>query len=126
MNCPFCRRIEQEDYDSGTDHCVAFPDGFPVSPGHTLIVPRRHESALFALSAEERSALWSLVEDVRNALKEKHSPSGFNIGINDGIAAGQTIAHCHFHVIPRYQGDVPDPRGGIRWVLPDRAPYREG
>lgn len=118
--CPFCARVAE----LGTSaDAVDFPDAFPVSPGHTLIVPRRHEADLFALEPTSLAAVWSRVAEVRDALQRTHSPDGFNVGINAGAAAGQTIAHAHVHVIPRYAGDVADPRGGVRWVVPERAPY---
>ena len=89
---------------AANDFAIAFPDGFPVSDGHTLIVPRRHLSSLWDLSAGDTTAL----------LRKVMRPDGFNIGVNDGEAAGQTIDHANLHIIPRYTGDVPDPRGGIR------------
>jgi diadenosine tetraphosphate (Ap4A) HIT family hydrolase len=87
------------------------------------VIPRRHEPDYFKLTEAELRAMWSLVDEVRVAIQQEHHPPGFNIGVNVGTAAGQTIEHAHIHVIPRYQGDVEDPRGGIRWVLPDKAPY---
>jgi len=105
------------------EYAIAFPDGFPVSDGHTLIVPRRHVSSLWDLSASELEAIWKLAGEVRALLASEHSPDGFNVGVNDGAAAGQTVDHAHLHIIPRYAGDVPDPRGGIRYVIPDRARY---
>ena len=104
-------------------HGRAFRDAYPVSDGHTLVVPHRHVASLYDLTPEERAGLWELVDEVRQALAASRAPDGFNIGVNDGEAAGQTVGHAHIHVIPRYAGDVPDPRGGIRWVIPDRAPY---
>lgn len=83
----------------------------------------RHIASVFDLSENEQAALWVLVAKVRAAVHERLQPDGFNIGINDGTAAGQTIGHAHIHVIPRRNGDVPDPRGGIRWIIPDKAPY---
>jgi diadenosine tetraphosphate (Ap4A) HIT family hydrolase len=106
-----------------TDHSIAFTDGYPVAPGHTLIVPRRHVGSIFDLVPEERAALWDLVAQIRGALVQALHPDGFNIGINDGTAAGQTVMHAHLHVIPRWTGDVPDPRGGVRWVIPAKAAY---
>lgn len=100
---------------------VAFPDAFPVSRGHTLVAPRRHEKDYFALSDDERAAIWSLVGEVRRYLESSLEPDGYNIGMNVGAAGGQTLEHAHIHVIPRYKGDVADPRGGIRWIFPDRA-----
>ena len=94
-----------------------------MSAGHTLIVPRRHVADFFDLNEQEQMAIWMLVAPVRRILEEKHMINGFNIGINIGEAGGQTIPHVHMHVIPRYVGDVPDPRGGIRYVIPAKAPY---
>ena len=122
-DCPFCHRIASSEPVAATEHAVAFPDGFPVSEGHTLIVPRRHVRSLWDLSPSELRDIWELVGKVRALLTSKHSPDGFNVGVNDGAAAGQTIDHAHLHIIPRYAGDVPDPRGSIRFVLPDSAKY---
>ena len=102
---------------------MAVRDGYPVSEGHTLVVPRKHAASLFELSHEEQSAVWVLAREIRNRLQAELSPDGFNIGLNDGETAGQTVPHAHVHVIPRNRGDVPDPRGGVRWVIPDRAAY---
>ncbi len=121
--CPFCNRIVAGDLLFSADLAVAFADSFPVSPGHTLVVPRRHTDTYFDLRAEEQSALWHLVPDVARHVTRIHQPAGYNIGLNVGTAAGQTVAHVHLHVIPRYVGDSPDPRGGIRWVLPAHAAY---
>ncbi len=105
---------------------AAFADGFPLTPGHTLIVPRRPESDFLALSRAERAAIWDLVPDVCRHIGVRHRPDGYNIGVNIGEAAGQTIGHAHRHVIPRYRGDVEDPRGGLRWIIPRKATYWEG
>ena len=102
---------------------LAFPAGFPVSPGHALIVPRRHEPDFFSLTPEEQAALVALVNPVRAVLGERFSPDAYNLGVNAGKAAGQTIQHTHLHVIPRYAGDVAEPRGGVRWVLSETARY---
>jgi diadenosine tetraphosphate (Ap4A) HIT family hydrolase len=102
---------------------VAFYDRYPVSDGHTLVIPRRHEADLFDLDPGERADAWALLDSVRELLVERFNPDGLNIGVNENEAAGQTIHHAHIHLIPRYQGDVEDPRGGIRWVIPDKAPY---
>jgi diadenosine tetraphosphate (Ap4A) HIT family hydrolase len=124
MPCPFC----EPDHDRvvrSTEHAIALRDGFPISEGHTLVVPRRHRASLFDLTPGEREAVWELVAEVRDQIAQDLAPDGFNIGLNDGEAAGQTIMHAHVHVIPRRRGDTPDPRGGVRWVLPDRAAYWE-
>jgi diadenosine tetraphosphate (Ap4A) HIT family hydrolase len=101
----------------------AIRDGYPVSPGHTLAIPNRHVGSFFDLTPAEHDALLDLIQDQKRLLDAEFSPDAFNIGINDGPAAGQTVPHVHVHLIPRYRGDVPDPRGGIRWVLADRARY---
>lgn len=98
-------------------------DGFPVSPGHTLVIPRRHIDSFFAVSEQEQASLMRLLSRAQSVLKREYSPAAYNIGINDGLAAGRTVAHLHIHLIPRYVGDSNDPRGGIRWVLPDKAKY---
>ena len=102
---------------------VAIRDAYPVSPGHTLIIPRRHVGSFFELTADERGSLLGLLEAAKRELDVMRRPDGYNIGINDGPAAGQTVPHLHIHLIPRYQGDQPDPRGGVRWVFPDKAKY---
>ena len=105
------------------DRAVAIRDGFPVSPGHTLIIPRRHVGSFFEVTDEERADLLQLTAQARQGLEQEFHPAGYNIGINDGAAAGQTVPHLHIHLIPRYAGDRADPRGGVRWVLPDKAAY---
>jgi len=105
------------------DACTLWRHAFPVSPGHVLIVPRRHEGDFFALSEREQEAMLRLIPAAREWVEAERSPGGYNLGVNIGDVAGQTIAHAHLHVIPRYTGDVPDPRGGVRWVLPERARY---
>ncbi|MBC8327402.1 MAG: HIT family protein [Planctomycetes bacterium] len=124
MPCPFCSTAADPVAENAA--AVALPDGFPVSPGHTLVVPRRHVACLFELEAGERAAVWELVASLRARLAAELRPDGFNVGVNDGEAAGQTVGHAHVHVIPRYAGDVPDPRGGLRWVVPAKADYWSG
>ena len=106
-----------------TADCLAFYDRYPVSPGHALVIAKRVTPSLYDLSAETQAALWDTVRRVRAILAEQFHPVGFNIGVNDGPAAGQTAPHAHVHLIPRYAGDVPDPRGGIRWVISQKANY---
>lgn len=121
-DCPFC-------FASGTSvscanaHAYARRDAFPISKGHTLIIPRRHVASLFECTAEERSALLEVLEEAKRELDAEFHPDGYNIGINDGAAAGQTVMHLHIHLIPRYKGDKEDPRGGVRWIFPDKAAY---
>ena len=121
--CIFCRPQAQSDLLASNDLAIAFPAGYPVSRGHALIVPRRHEPDFFALTADEQAAVVALVNPVRAVLAERYQPDAYNLGVNAGKAAGQTILHAHLHVIPRYTGDVPEPRGGVRWVLPETARY---
>ncbi|MFQ5830504.1 MAG: HIT family protein [Candidatus Methylomirabilia bacterium] len=123
--CVFCDRAASGDLVAAGGLAVAFPDAFPLSPGHTLIVPRRHEPDFFALTESEQAEMWRLVIEVRRRIEAERAPDGYNIGLNAGPAAGQTVGHAHLHVIPRYSGDVEDPRGGIRWIFPARAPYQE-
>jgi diadenosine tetraphosphate (Ap4A) HIT family hydrolase len=124
--CPLCAAAGRADTLAANDHAIAILDGYPVSPGHTLILAKRHVGHLFELSLDEQLALWSLLPAVKAAIESHHSPAGYNIGVNVGTAAGQTIGHVHVHVIPRYEGDADDPRGGVRWVLPARADYWSG
>ena len=105
------------------DNALAFYDRFPVSPGHALVIPVRVVKSIYELDAEVQREIWDMVRQVRELLAEKYQPDAFNIGINDGAAAGQTMPHSHIHIIPRYQGDVADPRGGIRHVIPAKAKY---
>jgi diadenosine tetraphosphate (Ap4A) HIT family hydrolase len=125
--CPFCTRIaDRDDLYGATEFAVAFPDGFPVSEGHTLVVPKRHVSRPEQLERAEWAGLFDLVREVTNELASLPGVEGVNIGVNSGEAAGQTIGHAHVHVIPRRPGDVEDPRGGVRWVLPEHADYWTG
>lgn len=101
-------------------------DAFPVSPGHLLLVPRRHIASWFDATPEEQQALTTTIAVARALVEQEHQPDGYNVGMNLGPAAGQTVMHLHLHVIPRFHGDMPDPRGGVRWVLPARADYWSG
>ena len=105
------------------ENCVAFYDRYPVNEGHALVIPCEPVLSLYELDDCMQAELWDMVRQVRTILKEKFNPDGFNIGINDGASAGQTIPHIHIHLIPRYNGDIEDPRGGIRWIFPEKAKY---
>ena len=120
--CPFCN-LSQERIVAVSEHMRAIRDAFPVSPGHTLLLPRRHVGSLFDLTVVEWVELGQLLARVRTALQAEFRPDGFNVGVNEGAAAGQTVPHLHVHLIPRYRGDRPDPRGGVRWIFPDKARY---
>jgi diadenosine tetraphosphate (Ap4A) HIT family hydrolase len=122
--CPFCNPDETK-VILQTNVVIAVRDAYPITDGHTLVIPRQHVTSIFDLKDAEQSALWKAVAHVRDILLREHAPDGFNIGVNDGFAAGQTIEHAHVHVIPRRRDDVPDPRGGIRNIVPCRARYWE-
>ena len=120
--CPFCS-VEAARVFHASRYILALWDGFPVSPGHALLVPKRHVASWSEATAEERRELFESVEIVRSVIQQTHQPDGFNVGWNDGAAAGQTVFHLHLHVIPRYSGDVSDPRGGVRHVIPTKVDY---
>jgi diadenosine tetraphosphate (Ap4A) HIT family hydrolase len=122
-SCPFCQRVEGGAVERATLLAASFPDAFPVAAGHTLVVPRRHVASYFELLPEEVAALWALVGEVQSVLAARLAPDGWNVGVNIGAAGGQTVDHVHIHVIPRFRGDVVDPRGGVRWILPEHAPW---
>ena len=92
-------------------------DNNSLSRGHVLVVPKRHVPSFFDMTAEEQSAVLALLSEIQKSIQKQHSPDGYNIGVNVGKAGGQSRMHVHMHLIPRYAGDVPDPRGGIRCVL---------
>jgi diadenosine tetraphosphate (Ap4A) HIT family hydrolase len=120
--CAFCSLPPERIIDS-SQHGMVVRDGFPISPGHTLIIPKRHIGSFFELEADEQAELLDLMRRARAAIEQEFHPQGYNIGVNDGAAAGQTIPHLHIHLIPRYQGDRVDPRGGVRWIIPEKADY---
>lgn len=122
MNCPFCNLLAER-IEIGDEYAVVIRDGFPVSNGHSLIIPRRHVGSLFDVGEKERRSLFELLEAQKGFLDASLKPDGYNIGINDGAAAGQTVPHLHIHLIPRYHGDQKDPRGGVRWIFPEFADY---
>jgi diadenosine tetraphosphate (Ap4A) HIT family hydrolase len=119
-SCAFCAPLP-----TLLEHPLAFAltDRYPVSPGHTLVVVRRHVADFFDTTAEEQQALLALLREARSIIDQRRAPHGYNIGINIGETAGQTVPHVHVHLIPRYAGDVDDPRGGVRAVIPYRQRY---
>jgi diadenosine tetraphosphate (Ap4A) HIT family hydrolase len=123
--CPLCH-LEKSCVILENQSACAFPDAFPVAEGHTLVISRRHVASLIDLPAEEQAAVWALVAEVRAILAIELQPDGFNVGLNDGTAAGQTVMHAHIHIIPRRLGDIADPRGGVRWIIPQKAAYWTG
>jgi diadenosine tetraphosphate (Ap4A) HIT family hydrolase len=122
-DCPFCH-LPGERILAANAHALAIPDAFPVTPGHSLVVPSRHVASFFDLDPSEAQAVFELLLVTRRWLDQVYHPSGFNVGVNIGSAAGQTVDHAHVHLIPRYQGDVPDPEGGVRNVIPGKGRYR--
>jgi diadenosine tetraphosphate (Ap4A) HIT family hydrolase len=120
--CPFCSPAEDE-IVLRNNRCYARLDHYPISNGHLLIIPFRHEPSFLLMTAEEQAAALDLLSQARSKLDCEFHPDGYNVGINIGEAAGQTVAHAHIHVIPRYAGDAPDPRGGVRFVIPEKAKY---
>jgi len=120
--CPFCA-VKPDEILIERPLAVARRDTYPVNKGHTLIIPRRHVVSFFDATDEERNAMTALLVETRALLDREHDPDGYNIGINDGRAAGQTIMHLHIHIVPRYVGDKADPRGGIRALFPEKAAY---
>jgi len=120
---PFLTGDETRELIVETATVFSFYDKFPVSKGHSLIVPKRLVSNYFDLTLKEQTACWIVANKVKTILQKKYNPDGFNIGININADAGQTIWHSHIHIIPRYNGDVENPRGGIRAVIPNKKEY---
>ena len=121
--CPFCRLARRVEIICETATCVAFYDGYPVSPGHALIIPKRHVVSYFDLTNHEREAMNVTLQYVKRKIDERFHPDGYNVGINVGEYAGQSVFHCHMHLIPRYKGDVSNPKGGVRGVIPNKQNY---
>ena len=121
-NCPFCNPDPAKVVHEGQNWLI-LRDSFPVSPGHSLVVPKLHVPTLWGLPEWMRGEALRMVEHARAKLLIRHGACGFNIGINEGAVGGQSVPHVHIHVIPRYPGDREDPRGGVRWVIPEKARY---
>jgi diadenosine tetraphosphate (Ap4A) HIT family hydrolase len=125
VNCPFCLPVDGEKVLTSV-LCFARWDKYPVTEGHLLIIPNRHITDYFSVTAEEKTALWAMVDEGKKLLDERFKPDGYNVGINVGADAGQTVMHCHIHLIPRRAGDSVNPRGGVRGVIPGKADYSGG
>ena len=123
-SCPFCIPHHEVIFHED-DLSFGIWDQFPISPGHALLIPKRHIATWFEATEAEQVSLTRGLAVAKKAIEATHQPDAYNIGINSGQAAGQTIPHLHVHLIPRYQGDHEDPRGGIRHIMPDKAKYWE-
>ena len=121
--CIFCNLDQNREILVENDLAIAFYDAFPVNPGHTLIIPKRHVANYFELTEEECVAIQALLKIVKDTVEEKFHPDGYNIGVNVNEAAGQSVFHVHMHLIPRYIGDVENPKGGVRGVIPAKQKY---
>jgi diadenosine tetraphosphate (Ap4A) HIT family hydrolase len=121
MDCIFCQI--HRPILAQTKLSVAFLDSFPVSTGHALVIPKRHVVSIWEMTTQEYMDAFDLVRQVTDIPHEKFAPQAFNVGVNCGEAAGQTVFHAHIHIIPRYTGDVPSPRGGIRNIIPGKGSY---
>jgi len=122
-NCPFCEKIKEEDIIYQDSSWFAIYDRYPVSKGHVLLIPKRHVKTYFDLNYVELASIGVNIGVIKLILDKKYHPNGYNIGINCGESAGQTVPHCHIHIIPRYDGDIEDPRGGIRGCIPNKMKY---
>lgn len=120
LDCIFCGETE---IVIENELAFAHYDSYPVNKGHCLISTRRHVAEYFQATTEEKAAIWALVDEMKIIIDERYKPDGYNVGVNIGKAAGQSVRHIHIHMIPRYKGDVEDPRGGVRGVIPHRQKY---
>jgi len=123
MDCIFCNYEGTKVINH--QYWFAIFDGYPVSEGHMLIIPQRHVNLIDDLYPEEKESFFEILHDVQRVLNEIYKPDGFNIGVNIGKAAGQTVEHLHIHVIPRYTGDMNNPDGGVRGVIPEKQKYEK-
>lgn len=119
--CLFC--TDPRGVTLENDLAYSARDSYPVSPGHTVVIPKRHVASFFDLTPEEVAACMALIKEEKAIIDKEFHPDGYNIGVNIGPAAGQSIFHVHIHIIPRYQGDVENPQGGVRHVIPRHAHY---
>ena len=121
QSCFFC---DERDFITKNELVYAkYDKDYPVNPGHCLVITRRHVAEYFQATHEEKAAIWALVDEVKTIIDKEFNPDGYNVGVNIGKAAGQSIPHIHIHVIPRYAGDMEDPRGGVRGVIPHKQKY---
>lgn len=121
--CIFCNLDPNREIIAQNDLALAFFDAFPVNPGHALIIPKRHVADYFDLTEDEVVAMQALLREVKAIVEKRFNPDGYNIGVNVNAAAGQSVCHVHMHLIPRYKGDVENPKGGVRGVIPSKQKY---
>ena len=122
-NCFFCKSINNKDFLLENELAVARFDDFPVNNGHLEVITKRHEKDWWQTTLEEKIAIFNLLDEAKKIIDERYNPDGYNIGMNWGEKAGQSIMHLHVHLIPRYDGDVKNPRGGVRTVIQERQNY---
>jgi len=122
-DCPFCNIKDNVNVIYQDSSWIAVYDSYPVSKGHVLLIPKRHVKTYFELNYVELASVGVNIGIIKRLLDKKFKPTGYNIGINCGESAGQTVPHCHIHIIPRYDGDVEDPRGGVRGCIPEKMKY---
>lgn len=122
-NCFFCKSINKNDFQLENEFAVARWDDFPVNKGHLEVIPKRHVKDWWEVTLEERIAIFTLLDEAKKIIDDKYNPDGYNIGMNLGEAAGQSVMHLHVHLIPRYKGDVKKPRGGVRGIIPEKQNY---
>ncbi|RDY24300.1 HIT family protein [Romboutsia maritimum] len=120
MSCIFC---DMKDYVLENELAFAIFDKFPVNKGHMLFIPKKHVKDFFDITKEEREAMFNLIDEGKKLLDEKYLPDGYNVGVNCGEVSGQTVMHVHVHLIPRYTGDLKNPKGGVRGVIPKKMKY---
>ena len=121
--CFFCKCIESKNFQLENNFAIARFDDFPVSKGHLEVIPKRHVEDWWGASDEEKKEIFNLIDEAKKMVDERFKPDGYNIGMNLGKEAGQSIMHLHVHLIPRYDGDVENPEGGVRAVIPGKQYY---
>ncbi len=121
-SCLFCRSDIDSVFIRGELGFVCW-DSYPVSDGHALVIPYRHVADYFDVTDRERVELWDLVDKGKRVIDARHRPHGYNVGVNVGRTAGQSVFHVHIHLIPRYRGDTENPKGGVRGVIPEKRLY---
>ena len=122
-NCFFCKSISKNDFEIENELAIARFDDFPLNNGHLEVIPKRHVKDWWDTTKEERIAIFNLLDEAKKIIDNEYKPDGYNVGMNLGKEAGQSVMHLHVHLIPRYKGDVENPRGGVRGVIPEKQNY---